>query len=162
PRPTSREPYGPAILQRRIRMCDRMRCVLASAVAAAVLAAGCEGKPSSGGAAPRKGAAEARKGHEHPDKGPHGGPLAEWGEEEYHAEFTGERGKKQATVYILDDQIKRAKPIKAETITLTLTSVTPAVQIALKAEPQPKDPAGKSSRFVGSHDELAKEGPFKG
>ena len=43
-----------------------------------------------------------KKDHDHPDKGPHGGPLLEWGAEEYHVEYVFDRDKKQATVYILD------------------------------------------------------------
>jgi hypothetical protein len=100
--------------------------------------------------------------HDHPDHGPHGGALAEWGEEEYHAEFTVDHAKKQATVYILDGSAKKAAPIAAETINLTLTHAKPAVEITLKADPDKDDPKGKSSRFVGTHDKLGEERPFEG
>lgn len=102
------------------------------------------------------------KGHAHPEKGPHGGPLAEWGEEKYHAEFTSDHAKKQATVYILDGAGKKAAPIVAESITLSLTNAKPPVQITLKADPQEGDPKGQASRFTGTHEILAKEMEFEG
>jgi hypothetical protein len=108
-----------------------------------------------------KGTAATQRG-DHPDKGPHGGALVEWGEEEYHAEFTVDHGKKEATVYILDGSAKKAHPIKAESITLTLTSFTPPVQVSLKAAPQEGDPAGTASRFTGTHEKLGQEMDFKG
>jgi hypothetical protein len=39
---------------------------------------------------------------DHPEFGPHKGALAEWGEEEYHLEFTVDHKGQQATVYVLD------------------------------------------------------------
>jgi hypothetical protein len=100
--------------------------------------------------------------HDHPDAGPHGGALAEWGDEKYHAEFTVDHGKKQATVYILDGDAKKAAPIAATTIDLAITNVKPLVRVALKADPQKDDPKGQASRFVGTADELGKEMEFKG
>jgi hypothetical protein len=106
--------------------------------------------------------AKAKQVHDHPDEGPHGGALAEWGDEKYHAEFTVNHAKKQATVYILDGSVKKASPIAAETITLSLTNVKPPLQVTLKAEPQEGDPKGQASRFVGTHDALGKEMDFEG
>lgn len=100
--------------------------------------------------------------HGHPEEGPHGGALAEWGEEEYHAEFTVDHGKKQATVYILDGSAKKAVPIQAETLSLIIKNVQPPAASTLKAEPQKDDPKGMASRFVGQHDALAKEMEFEG
>jgi len=120
-----------------------------------LFSAGCQQPPG----AAKKPAAHV---HEHPDAGPHGGALAEWGDERYHAEFTVDHGKKQATVYILDGSAKRAAPIDAETITLSLANVQPPVQVTLKADPQQADPKGKSSRFTGTHEQLGKEMEFKG
>lgn len=129
--------------------------LLSLGVLLALLAAGCMTKP--GEQRERRGAA-----HDHPDHGPHGGALVEWGEEDYHPEFTVDHAKKQATVYILDRNAKKASPIATETITLTLTHRTPPVQVTLKADPQEGDPAGSASRFVGTHEELATEMEFKG
>ena len=126
--------------------------------AAALLAAGCPGgkDTKSTGSAPGAGK------HEHPEEGPHGGALAEWGEEEFHIEFKADPGKKQATVYILDGAAKKVVPIEAETVMLVIKNVQPPANITLKADPQKDDPKGKSSRFVGTHDALAKEMEFKG
>jgi hypothetical protein len=124
--------------------------------AAAILAAGCTSNPTGSPGKTGKG------GHQHPTEGPHGGALAEWGAEEYHAEFKVDHDKKQATVYILDESAEKAAPIKAETITLTITTFTPPVQITLKADPQAGDPKGSASRFTGTHDKLAEEKEFKG
>jgi len=93
----------------------------------------------------------------HPTRGPHDGVLLEWGDEEYHVEFTVDAAKKEATVYLLDDTAEKSKPIEAETITLTINSVSPPVEIQLKAHPQVDDPKGKASRFIGSHDALGNE-----
>jgi hypothetical protein len=100
--------------------------------------------------------------HAHPDKGPHGGPLAEWGDEDFHVEYVFDRDKKQVTYYILDGEAAKAMPVEAESVTLVLTHVTPQVDVTLKPEPEKADPEGKSSRFVGTHDALGEKGPFKG
>jgi hypothetical protein len=122
----------------------------------ALLATGCP-VANRKGTGPKDGAA-ARKAHDHDETGPHGGPLAEWGEEEYHAEFTVDHAKKQATVYILDGNARKAAPIDVEAITLRLTSVEPHVPVTLKADPQEGDPKGQASRFTGTHEALAGEG----
>lgn len=100
--------------------------------------------------------------HNHPDKGPHGGALVEWGDDDYHLEFLVDHGKKEATVYVLDDVAAKPAPIAAEEITLTLTHTKPPLRIPMKAAPETGDAKGKSSRFVAVHDELGKEMDFKG
>src|SRR5690349_3111232 len=97
--------------------------------------------------------------HDHPDHGPHKGALAEWGEEEYHVEFTVDHTTQTATVFILDGTAKAAKPIDAKDLVLTLKQ-KPAVTVKLQASPQPGDPAGKASRYVGKHAALGKEQEF--
>lgn len=123
----------------------------------ALFSLGCSPSTSSNGAS-NKGKEE----HEHPEKGPHGGPLAEWGDEEFHVELVLSTENKQATVYVLDGHAEKAVPIEAETVTLILKSEEPPVQVELKAEPQEGDPAGKASKFVGTHEKLgAKLDPEK-
>ena len=100
--------------------------------------------------------------HDHPDKGPHGGPLLEWGAEEYHVEYLFDRDKKQATIYIFDDSAVKASPIAVEEVSLTLTHTKEPIKIALKAEPNKDDPKGKSSRFVAVHDALGDSAAFRG
>lgn len=97
----------------------------------------------------------------HSTEGPHGGTLVEWGEEEYHAEFTVNREKKEITVYILDKTAQKVTPIEAETVTVTLTNVTPSVQVVLKASPDGDEGKGKSSRFVGD-ETVGEKGAYKG
>lgn len=130
---------------------------LAIVILGVIVLPGCkQPKPAASGS-PGKDAAG------HPEEGPHGGALAEWGSEEYHAEFTVNHKEKKATVYILDGEVKKAVPIKAESITLTITNAGDArVTITLKADPQKDEPKGASSRFSGTHDALAKEMEFKG
>jgi hypothetical protein len=130
-------------------------------LAALLWAAGCKPPATSTketGGTPTK----DDKDHGHPTKGPHGGPLVEWGEEEYHVEFTRDPAKKQATVYILDGEAKEAKPIASTSVTLHIKSVKPPVEIALKADSQKGDPPGSASRFTGSDASLGAEGLLEG
>src|SRR5712691_5214966 len=99
--------------------------------------------------------------HDHPTGGPHKGVLVEWGEEDYHVEFTVDRKTQETAVYILGPDAKTYKPIKTKEITLTLKA-TPPVTIKLAASPQTDDPPGTSSRFVGRHEILGKEQLFSG
>jgi len=91
-------------------------------------------------------------GHEH-GEGPHGGIIADWGGGKYHVEFIVDHDQKQATAYILGGDEKTPEPIDAQTIELSI--VEPAMQVTLQAMPQETDPAGRSSRFVGTHENLA-------
>src|SRR5262249_44568745 len=104
-------------------------CVL---VAAALLtSAGCGGKKAD------VTKPIAPTGHPPPDKGPHGGALAEWGDDEFHVEYVFDRDKKQATFYILDgDTAAKATPIEAETVTLLLQHTKMPIEIVVKAEPE--------------------------
>lgn len=122
------------------------------AVLTALLSLGCSSRPTgdAGGDSKKKGGHH----HDHPEKGPHGGPLAEWGDEEYHPELVLDAEKKTATVYILDGEVKKAVPIEATSIKLTLKIESPPVTIELKAEPQKDDPAGKASRFSATHEKF--------
>lgn len=86
--------------------------------------------------------------------------MADWGGGKYHVEFCTEHGKRQATVYILDGGAKKAAPVKADKLLLSIKE--PSFQIELKPVPQEGDPQGTSSRFVGTHDNFAKEQEFAG
>ena len=89
---------------------------------------------------------------------PHGGTLIELGKS--HAEFVVDHGKKQVTVYILSEDLKKNEPISATKLLLSIK--TPTFQTDLVAAPQDGDPKGKSSRFVAVHDNFAKEQEFEG
>lgn len=122
-----------------------------SIVLAALLVAGCTpAAPPSATPAATPPAAKS-EGHDH-GNGPHGGTVADWGGGKYHAEFTVDHDKKEATVYVLGGDAKTPAPIKAEKITLSIND--PAFQADLKAAPLDGEKDGMSSRFVGNHDNL--------
>lgn len=99
--------------------------------------------------------------HEHPSAGPHKGALAEWGEEEYHVEVTFDHKAKAVIIYILDEKAKKAKPIAASEVVLTIKG-KPPVTLKVKANPEKDDPKGTSSRFAGTHDIFGKHQDFQG
>lgn len=97
----------------------------------------------------------------HPDKGPHGGPLVEWGEEEYHLEVVTDAKTGEVAVYVLDGEVKKSKPIDAKELILTLKS-TPPVVMKLTATADKGDPEGKFSKYVGKNDAFTKEMKWTG
>ena len=98
-------------------------------------------------------------GHGH-GNGPHDGVIADWGGGKYHVEFTVDHDKTQATVYVLGNDEKTATPIDAEEINLSI--VDPEMLVTLKASPQETDPAGKSSRYIGTHEKLGVVQEYEG
>jgi len=123
------------------------------------LFAGCNGKPAEPTTS-NNSTAESDHGHPHEGEGghghgagPHDGTLADWGGGKYHVEFTVDHNKKEATVYILGSDEKTPDPIVAEKLLLTIKE--PKLQTELMPVPQEGDPAGKASRFVGTHEGLA-------
>jgi len=105
----------------------------------------------------------AKHAHSHPEHGPHGGCLIEWGDEEYHGEFTVDHGKKETVVYILDETAAKAPDLKPEDITdlvVVIKNVTPQATIELKHDAARSGEKGIA--FVGTHDALQKEMEFKG
>lgn len=90
-------------------------------------------------------------GHGH-GAGPHDGVIADWGGGKYHVEFTVDHDNQEGTVYILGPDEKSPVPIDAESIDLSIND--PVMQVTLTAAPQDSDPAGKASRFIGSHEKL--------
>ncbi|QEG35870.1 hypothetical protein [Bythopirellula goksoeyrii] len=95
--------------------------------------------------------------HAHPSEGPHGGSLVELGNEEYHAEIVHDDATHTVTVYLLDSAAKKLVPLYATEILVNLSHDGKAEQFALKASPQSSDPAGKSSRFASTEEELAED-----
>jgi len=92
--------------------------------------------------------------------GPHGGALTDWGGGAYHVEFTVDHDKKEATVYIVGGDEKSPAPIKAESIYLVIND--PMTEMDLAAKPLESEPAGTSSRFVGTHDTIGIVREFSG
>lgn len=95
--------------------------------------------------------------HSH-DVGPHKGTIFDFGK--YHAEFTVDHKKQEVTVYILGDDGDTPMPVVADKLDLTIKE--PKFTVELKSSPDAKDPAGKTSRFVGKHENFGKEQEFAG
>ncbi|MSR55376.1 MAG: hypothetical protein EXS09_19140 [Gemmataceae bacterium] len=101
--------------------------------------------------------------HGHSSIGPHLGPLAEWGKNEYHAEFTVDQASKQVVVYILDEKAKAAPSInraKITNVTLSIKNVTPVVFVELKHDSQKSGNLGIA--FVGMSERFAMSGAYVG
>lgn len=98
-------------------------------------------------------------GHGH-GAGPHDGTIADWGGGKYHVEFTVDHDKTQAIVYVLGGDETTAAPIDASTIELNI--VDPEMTVTLDASPQESDPAGKSSRFIGTNEKLGVVKEYEG
>jgi hypothetical protein len=93
--------------------------------------------------------------------GPHKGPVAVWGDEEYHLEVVPNKEDGSVTVYVYGDHEalhqKKRRPLAKDTkITLTLKT-TPAATLKLEASPEKDDPAGQSSKFTAKHDVFKKD-----
>ncbi len=126
----------------------------------AVLFMGCSGqKPGDGPKAETPPVAKSDHG-DHGDHGggPHGGTVLELGQ--FHGEIVFNHDTKEAVVYILDGTAKVNQPITAANLLLNVKA--PQLLVELKPRPLDGEPAGKSSRFAGTHEAFAKEQPFEG
>ncbi len=143
--------HGPTLLK-GLKPMKKWLLILPSLFAISALAAGCGyEEPATVTNLPKPPAHSHSHSHGDEDAGPHDGTVAEWGDK-HHVEFTVDHDKQEATVFILGEDEKTAAPIKAETIQLTI--IDPAMEVTLKASPQPGDAEGSSSRFVGNHKSL--------
>ena len=95
------------------------------------------------------------------ETGPHKGPVAEWGEEEYHLEVVADAKTGDVTVYVYGNHTDlhkaRSRPIEAKTLVISLKTTNPATTVKLEAKPVKEDPEGKSSVFVGKSDAFKTE-----
>lgn len=90
--------------------------------------------------------------HNHPSRGPHGGPLVEWGNEELHLEVVIDRATGTATVHVLDEEAKTPTAITTKMMTLTLTGDPPTV-VTLTPDPNSSGMfTGAWKRYVGTHE----------
>jgi YHS domain-containing protein len=134
----------------------------AAALALAVFGAGCQ-KQAGDAPAPKKSKDGHDHEHAHPEEGPHGGPLAEWGEHDFHAEFTVDHKSKMVLVYVLDGEAKKAPKFDATKITkvtLTISNVSPPLTLELKHDASKTDSRGIA--FATTHDQFAKDTDYKG
>ncbi|MEL6106378.1 MAG: hypothetical protein AAFU85_10090 [Planctomycetota bacterium] len=140
----------------------KLRCI--AILCCAVAIAGCQDSHSTPGESPltvdstshthtdHDSSHHSAEGHAH-GEGPHGGTIADWGGGTYHVEFLVDHDEQQATAYVLGSDEKTPTPIGPKSIELSLQA--PSVQVELIAVPQDDDPEGKSSRFVGTHEQLS-------
>ncbi len=98
---------------------------------------------------------------DHVDIGPHGGPCAEWGNEDFHAEFIVDAGKKQVTVYILDGTAKVAPKIDAAKITEMKLTIIAKPPVPLDLKHDPKESGDKGIAFSATNDAFAKPDGMK-
>lgn len=95
--------------------------------------------------------------HAHPDKGPHGGPLLELGDEEYHVEVLVDEKTDTLTLYVLDGEAKAAVATDAKEALISLKHDGKAEQFKLKASPLKTDPKGQASCFKLKSEELVED-----
>lgn len=126
-------------------------------------AVGCNSGSAPSDAKAEGPAAKQSKEHGH-GQGPNGGVLFDFGK--YHAEFTVDHGKAEATVLVIGNDEKTPVPVAAKELTLTIKEtktkdgkVVPAMTVKLL----PKDEAnGKASKFVGSDPGIGNVADFEG
>lgn len=121
---------------------------------------GCTKKPAPSGDAKNKKKADEHN-HDH-EEGPHGGAIVDWDGGKYHAEFTVDHDKQQATVYLMGPDASTPLAMKLKDGEILLTIKEPAIQVTLKAQPQKGEADGKASVYVGTHKDLATKREFEG
>ncbi len=126
--------------------------------AGTMLLVGCAKRPANDEAAADSTKAPAIVHDHHHGSGPHGGTLADWGD--YHAEFTVDHDRQEATVFVLGGDAATPAPIAAKTLLLSISD--PRFQLELAAEPAGEDPKGQASRFVGKDENLGPVREFAG
>jgi hypothetical protein len=100
------------------------------------------------GAAKPKPAPPAEHNHAHPDKGPHGGPLIELGNEKYHAELLLDEKTQTVTIYLLDGTARKEVAIPAKFVRINIKKSGKGEQFQLRPAPQKQENAGKTARFA--------------
>lgn len=110
---------------------------------------GCGSHQSTGPAQPVAG-----ENHEHGDAGPHHGQIVELGGGDYHAEIVDEHDTGKVTVYLLDSQAKKPAATDHQVLVINVTIAGKPKQFSLAALPLENEPAGHSSRFEISNQEL--------
>ncbi|MBW3539057.1 MAG: hypothetical protein KY476_02190 [Planctomycetes bacterium] len=128
--------------------------LLLAALSIPLALAGCADEPPSPEPPADGGAGKAASAHDHPDEGPHGGPLIELGDGEYHAELLHDDETGRVTIHLLDESAKKPVAVEAPHVVINLRHDGKGLQFQLAAVPEERDGAGKSSRFVSTEAEL--------
>lgn len=92
--------------------------------------------------------------HAHPEKGPHGGPLLELGDEEYHIEVMLDEKTHVLTLYLLDAAAKATVSTDAKEVLINLKHAGKPEQFKLPAVRLKTDPMGMASAFQLKDEEL--------
>ncbi|MDZ4686218.1 MAG: hypothetical protein SH850_14215 [Planctomycetaceae bacterium] len=100
--------------------------------------------------------------HAHPEKGPHGGPLLELGDEEYHIEVMLDEKTNVLTLYVLDAAAKAMVPTDAKEAVINLKHGGKPEQFKLPAVRLKTDPSGLASAFQLKDEELVHDLHHKG
>ncbi len=97
--------------------------------------------------------------HDHPEAGPHGGKLIDWGEDVFHVEFTIDTATKTVTLYVLDDKAKPSSKIDAAKISKVKVHVLSSPPVAVDMKHDPKKSGDKDGvAYVGTHDLFGQSG----
>jgi hypothetical protein len=132
------------------------RSWLAAIVAVFVGLAGC---PKVDKPAPKG----EQRSHAHAHKAPHGGLLAEWGDHEYHAEFLVNHDQKEATVYVIDGDAKKApKDLKVEDVKNVRVVIKTPIEATIELRNDPAKSGEGGIAFVGTHEKLGTKGDYRG
>ena len=95
---------------------------LLSFVATTVILAGCSLDSPPKADKPKAKQAASTDPHEHAHMhGPHGGPVLELGDDEYHAEWLHDEDSGRVTIFILDSAGKKEVPIEAAELLIETT-----------------------------------------
>ena len=121
--------------------------------------------PNAAKQQPTKSGAAAPHDHSH-DEGPHDGVVAEWGNEQYHAEFTVDHDKKECTLLILGADEKTSTAVATKEFTLTTKQTktkegTVVPPMTIKMLPT-EESGGKATKFVGTDPGLGNVADFEG
>lgn len=142
-----------------LSVCRSFAAVATACLALALTAGGCSNSKDEKAA---QGQDEHDHHHhgDHPTAGPKGGAILEWGDHEYHLELLFDRAKQQATIYVLDHDMKKTEATEVETPQLKLDGVDELIPFV--PAPLAGETAEKSSCYVATHAALAGKGPFSG
>lgn len=122
----------------------RIEFACSLAISALLAISGC-GKETPPAAPPANGADDHAHGdHDHSDEGPHHGQLIELGDEEYHAELTHDDQSHTVTIYLLDNNARKAVTTEEPEVTLNLVIDGEPAQFKL---PAAADAETKGSQF---------------
>ncbi len=130
------------------------RFVLALSVAASLGLAGCTpSEPAARPFTPHDDVTNIAPPEAHQEHGPNGGHIVELGEEEFHAEVAMDKARK-LTVYLLDGEVKHAKPVENGTLQIATQVDGKEVVLDLVAAPLDTEKDGHCSRFELAADKV--------